>query len=51
MIILFQVLLENIYEELDPILDPILLTQIFLSGGTYCLKLGDYIIEYNPNFR
>lgn len=48
---IFQVLLENIYEELDPILDPVLLTQIFLTGGTYCLTLGDSVIEYNHNFR
>ncbi|XP_050432703.1 dynein axonemal heavy chain 7-like isoform X2 [Adelges cooleyi] len=45
------VLLENIYEELDPILDPVLLMQIFLTGGTYCLKLGDSTIEYNDKFR
>jgi len=51
MSIIFQVLLENIYEELDPILDPVLLTQIFLTGGTYCLTLGDSVIEYNRNFR
>lgn len=48
---LFQVLLENIYEELDPVLDPVLLTQIFISGGAYRLKLGDSIIEYNDRFR
>lgn len=48
---IFQVLLENIYEELDPVLDPVLLTQIFLTGGTYCLTLGDSVIEYNHNFR
>jgi len=45
------VILENIYEELDPILVPVLLTQIFLTGGKYCLQLGDSIIEYNENFR
>lgn len=50
-IALFQVILENIYEELDPILEPVLLMQIFLTGGTYCLQLGDSIINYNPNFR
>lgn len=48
---LFQALLENINEELDPILEPVLLKQIFLSGGTNCIKLGDSIIEYNNNFR
>lgn len=44
-------LLENIYEELDPLLDPVLLTQIFISGGTYCLKLGEQIVEYNDRFK
>lgn len=44
-------LLENINEELDPILEPVLLKQIFLTGATYNIKLGDSIIEYNPNFR
>lgn len=48
---LFQALLENINEELDPILEPVLLKQIFLSGGTNCIKLGDSIIEYDNNFR
>lgn len=50
-IALFQVILENIYEELDPILEPVLLMQIFLFGGTYCLQLGDSTISYNENFR
>ncbi|VVC38387.1 Dynein heavy chain, domain-2,Dynein heavy chain domain,Dynein heavy chain, P-loop containing D4 domain,P- [Cinara cedri] len=45
------VLLENIYEELDPVLDPVLLTQVFLSGGVYCLKIGETIVEYNDRFR
>lgn len=45
------VLLENIGEELDPILESVLLKQLFKQGGTLCLKLGDTIIEYNFNFR
>ncbi|XP_026811506.1 dynein heavy chain 7, axonemal-like [Rhopalosiphum maidis] len=45
------VLLENIYEELDPVLDPVLLSQVFICGGTYCLKLGETIIEFNDRFR
>lgn len=44
-------LLENIKEELDPILEPVLLKQVFLIGGTYNINLGDSTIEYNPNFR
>jgi len=46
-----QVLLENIYEELDPVLDPVLLSQVFICGGTYCLKLGETIVEFNDRFR
>ncbi|XP_018345947.1 PREDICTED: dynein heavy chain 7, axonemal-like [Trachymyrmex septentrionalis] len=45
------VLLENIEEELDAILEPILLKQIFKHAGAWCIKLGDAVIEYNNNFR
>ncbi|KAI9202130.1 dynein heavy chain and region D6 of dynein motor-domain-containing protein [Polychytrium aggregatum] len=45
------VLLENVKEELDPILDTILQKQTFKSGGTTCIRLGDAVVEYSPNFR
>ncbi|KAM7353017.1 dynein heavy chain at 36C isoform 1-T1 [Cochliomyia hominivorax] len=45
------VLLENIGEELDPLLESILLKQLFKQGGTLCIKLGDSVIEYNHNFK
>ncbi|EFJ29004.1 inner arm dynein 3-2 [Selaginella moellendorffii] len=45
------VLLENVGEELDPSLEPLLLRQIFKSGGMMCIKLGDTVIEYNNDFR
>ncbi|KAK9537950.1 hypothetical protein VZT92_005520 [Zoarces viviparus] len=45
------VLLENVGEELDPILEPLLLRQTFKQGGAMCIRLGDTIIEYSPNFR
>ncbi|KAG5343357.1 DYH7 protein, partial [Acromyrmex heyeri] len=45
------VLLENIEEDLDAILEPILLKQTFKHAGAWCIKLGDAIIEYNINFR
>lgn len=45
------VLLENIGEELDPILESVLLKQTFKQGGTLCIKLGDSTIEYSPDFR
>ncbi|XP_011500273.1 PREDICTED: dynein heavy chain 7, axonemal-like [Ceratosolen solmsi marchali] len=45
------VLLENIEEELDAMLEPILMKQIFKQGGTLCIKLGDAVIEYSDEFR
>lgn len=45
------VLLENIGEELDPILEPLLLKQIFKQGGVNCIKLGDSVIEFSPEFK
>lgn len=45
------VLLENIQEELDAVLEPILLKQTFKQAGALCIKLGDTVVEYNTNFR
>ncbi|XP_078610604.1 dynein axonemal heavy chain 3-like isoform X1 [Branchiostoma floridae x Branchiostoma japonicum] len=45
------VLLENIAEELDPILEPILTKQIFRQGGVDYIKLGENVIEYSKDFR
>lgn len=45
------VLLENVGEEIEPILESVLLKQTFKQGGAKCIKLGDSIIEYNDSFR
>uniref|UniRef100_A0A672NLS5 Dynein heavy chain ATP-binding dynein motor region domain-containing protein n=1 Tax=Sinocyclocheilus grahami TaxID=75366 RepID=A0A672NLS5_SINGR len=45
------VLLENVGEELDPILEPLQLKQTFKQGGSVCIRLGDSTIEYAPDFR
>lgn len=45
------VLLENVKEEIDPIMDTVLQKQTFKSGGALCIRLGDAVIEYSPNFR
>lgn len=45
------VLLENIGEELDATLEPLLMKQTFRSGGALCIKIGDSIIEYSDKFR
>lgn len=44
-------MLENIGEDLDPLLEPLLLKQTFKQGGSLCIKLGDQIVEYSPDFR
>ena len=45
------VLLENIGEEMDSILEPVLLKQVFKDGNTMCIKLGDASIEWSKDFR
>ena len=45
------VMLENIQEELDPILESVLLKQTFKQGGSLMLKLGENTIDYSPDFR
>ncbi|XP_071816044.1 dynein axonemal heavy chain 12-like isoform X3 [Apostichopus japonicus] len=44
-------LLENVAEELDPSLEPLLLKQVFKQGGVDCIRLGESVIEYSPDFR
>ncbi|RZF45726.1 hypothetical protein LSTR_LSTR017152 [Laodelphax striatellus] len=45
------VLLENVGEELDALLEPLLMKQTFKTGGAICVKLGDAVVEFNPKFR
>jgi dynein heavy chain len=45
------VLIENIYEELDPALEPLLLKQTFKNAGMMCIRLGENTIEYSPEFK
>lgn len=44
------VLLENVGEELDPVLEPVLLKQTFKQQGVDYMKIGENIVEYNQNF-
>ncbi|XP_072521546.1 dynein axonemal heavy chain 1 [Salminus brasiliensis] len=44
-------LLENVGEELDPALDPVLLRQTYKQQGTTVLKLGDAVIPYHNDFK
>jgi dynein heavy chain, axonemal len=46
------VLLENIGENLDAVLEPMLLKQTFkTAAGSESIKIGDNIIPYHPDFR
>lgn len=45
------ILLENVSEELDAMLEPVLLKLTFKQGGALCIKLGESVVEYNIDFR
>jgi dynein heavy chain len=45
------VLIENVQEELDPAIEPLLQKQIVKKGNNMTLKLGDSVIEYNKDFK
>ncbi|KAJ9459042.1 Dynein-1-beta heavy chain [Diplonema papillatum] len=45
------VLMENIGEVIDPVLEPLLLKQLFRDGANWCVLLNDAGIEYNDKFR
>ena len=45
------VLLEDVGQELDPVLQPLLVRQTFKQGGVECIRLSDNIIEYNQQFH
>jgi dynein axonemal heavy chain len=44
-------LLENVEEQLDAALEPVLLKQIFKKGGQWMLRLGDQNVPYSNEFR
>jgi dynein heavy chain len=45
------VILEDVGEELDPALEPVLQKQIYKQGGRSLIRLGDSDIDYNENFK
>ena len=44
-------LFENIDEELDPMIDPVLEKNIVKEGTSWVIKLGDKMVEWDENFR
>ncbi|KAL8585021.1 Dynein heavy chain 3, axonemal [Nucella lapillus] len=45
------VLLENVGEEVDPVLDPVLQKLTFRQQGVDYIRLGDNVIEYSKDFK
>eukprot|EP00741_Cyanophora_paradoxa_P002452 tig00000076_g2377.t1 len=45
------VVLEDIGEELESALEPVLLKQVFKQGGSDVIRLGENVIPYHPDFR
>jgi len=45
------VILEDVGEELDPSLEPVLQKQIYKQGGRKLIRVGDSDVDYNDDFR
>ena len=45
------VIIENIGEDTDPAIEPLLQKQIVVKGSSMTIKIGDSIIEYDKNFK
>lgn len=43
--------MENVGEELDPVLEPVLLRQIFRQGNMDFIRIADHLIEYSKEFK
>jgi len=47
----FPILLQDILEEMDPALEPVLSKSIIKLGNREVLRLGDKELDYSPDFR
>lgn len=45
------VMMENVGQEMDPAIEPVLQKQIFKKGSSWNIRLGDSTIEYNRDFK
>jgi dynein heavy chain len=45
------VIIENVGEEMDPAIEPLLQKQIVVKGSSMTIKMGDAIIEYAKDFK
>ncbi|KAI9333548.1 dynein heavy chain and region D6 of dynein motor-domain-containing protein [Obelidium mucronatum] len=46
-----SILMEDVGEQLDPAIEPLLLKQTVRQGGRLLMKLGDSVVEYDRNFK
>jgi dynein heavy chain len=44
-------LIENLADDIDAVLDPVVSRQLIRRGRSLLIKLGDKEVEYDPNFR
>ena len=44
-------LIENVPQNIDPVLDAVIQRRVMKRGRSMVLKLGDAEVEYNPRFR
>ncbi|GAB1598116.1 dynein heavy chain 3, axonemal-like [Argonauta hians] len=47
----YPCLLENVGEELDPLLEPVLLKQTFKQNGVDYIRFQDNVIQYSKDFK
>ena len=45
------VLIQDVMEELDPALEPVLAKAITKKGNSFIIKLGEKEVDYNPDFK
>ena len=45
------VMIENIREDIDAVLDPVLMRSVIRRGRAQVIKLGDKEVEYDPRFQ
>lgn len=46
----YPFLMENVQEDMDPAIEPLLQKQIVKKGNNWTIKIGDAIMEYDKNF-
>jgi dynein heavy chain len=47
----YPMVIENIVEEMDPAVEPVLLRQTFKKGNALMIKLGEAIVEWCKDFK